>query len=405
MDSQRFNQFLILSRYASVNLLLILLLCLTACSDEKLGNYPQQSLDEIALERTETLNVPSVSIAVRSSSNQVDTVVHGVEDLTTQVPVTIHSLYRIGSLTKMFVAAKILQMVEAGLFSLGDTLAELLPAEAVVLNNYRPQEVQLFNLLDHTSLICSFTEMPEWGGKFTSEPTYRWTPAELLNTVAPFNVDYCNEEDQTWHYSNTNYVLLGKIIEKYDPAGRSYGQVIADDILTPLGLTETFIPSYHFPALSRSIHGYVNWNFDLAPLEDVTAIDWSFTWASGEMLSTPTDLTLWVKSLLTPGVVLPAAMLDQMKDTVDTGLEGGYRYGLGLMEISLWGTFGHAGGHPGFDCTAQYLPEYDQSVAMCENRTLGNHQKTDTAFLGSVLRSLHPEKNYPLLPGTILLTD
>lgn len=405
MGSQRFNQFLILSRYTSVNLLLILLLCLTACSDEQLGDYPQQSLNEIALERTETLNVPSVSMAVRSSSNQVDTVVYGVEDLTTQVPVTVHSLYRIGSLTKTFVGAKILQMVEAGLFSLGDTLAELLPTEAAVLNNYRPQEVQLFNLLEHTSLICSFTQMPEWSGKFTSDPTYRWTPDELLALAAPYDVDYCNEEDQTWHYSNTNYVLLGKIIEKYDPAGRSYGQAIAEDILTPLGLTETFIPSYHFPGQSNSIHGYANWNFELAPLADVTAIDWSFTWSSGEMLSTPTDLTLWIKSLLTPGVVLQAAMLDQMKDTVDTGLEGGYRYGLGLMEISLWGTFGHAGGHPGFDCTAQYLPEYDQTVAMCENRTLGNHQKTDTAFLGSVLRSLHPEKNYPLLPGTILLTD
>jgi len=382
-----------------------LVLALAACSGEDLGDYKQQTLDEIAVERTRSLNVPSVSIAVRNSDGQLQTVVQGVENLQTGTLASVDSLYRVGSLTKSFVATKVLQMVEDGLFSLGDSLDELLPEEAAVLINYRPMEVQLFNLLDHTSLICSFTEMPEWSGKFTSDPTYRWSPDELLALVAPHDIESCNEEDQTWHYSNTNYVLLGKIIERYDPFNRSYGQAIAEDILAPLGLDQTFIPSYHFPDELRSIRGYINWDFKLAPLEDVTAIDWSFTWSSGEFLSTPTDLTTWVKSLMTPGVVLEAETLAQMTDTVDTGIEGGYRYGLGVMEITTMESIGHAGGHPGFDCTAQYLREFDQAVASCENRTLANHQKTDTAFFGSILRSLHPEKNYPIMPGTFLPTD
>ena len=198
-----------------------LVLALAACSGEDLGDYKQQTLDEIAVERTRSLNVPSVSIAVRNSDGQLQTVVQGVENLQTGTLASVDSLYRVGSLTKSFVATKVLQMVEDGLFSLGDSLDELLPEEAAVLINYRPMEVQLFNLLDHTSLICSFTEMPEWSGKFTSDPTYRWSPDELLALVAPHDIESCNEEDQTWHYSNTNYVLLGKIIERDEPFNRS----------------------------------------------------------------------------------------------------------------------------------------------------------------------------------------
>ncbi|AMV71113.1 serine hydrolase domain-containing protein [Desulfuromonas carbonis] len=407
MDSSKSSHFRRHSslRCPAVGLLLVFLLLLPGCSGEDLGDYKQQSLDQLAAERTGSLNVPSVSIAVRETDDQVTTVVYGVEDLASATPATIHSRYRIGSLTKTFVAARILQMVEAGILRLSDTLEELLPDEAQRLANYRPGRIQLTNLLNHTSLICSFTEMPEWSGKFTSDPTYRWSPEELLEVVAPYATDSCNEPGQTWHYSNTNYVLLGKIIEKYDPQQRPYGQQLREELIDPLGLTDTFVPSSDFPDQIRWIHGYVNWDLQFAPLTDITDLDWSFTWSSGEIISTPTDLTRWIKSLLTPGVVLQAATLALMEDMVTTGLEGGYNYGLGLMQISIYGTLGHAGGHPGFDCTAQYLPEFDQAVAMCENRTLAHRQKSDTAFLGSVLRSLHPERNYPLMPGTILATE
>jgi len=405
MDLSKSVRFLSLPVSPRVYLRLLFLLTLTACSGEDLGTYQVQTLEELAVERTERINAPSVSIAVRASDGQVRTVVHGVENLATGVPVTSLSLYRVGSLTKTFVAARILQMVEAGILSLDDTLEELLPAEAARLANYRPARIQLTNLLNHTSLLCSFTEIPVWSGKFTSDPTFRWSPEALLDLVAPYDAAYCNVTGQTWHYSNTNYVLLGKIIEKYDPLQRPYGQVLREELINPLGLTRTFVPSYDFPGDIRWMTGYVNWGFDYTPLDDITNLDWSFTWASGEIISTPSDLSLWIKSLLTPGVVLQGSTLDLMKDTVKTGIDGGYEYGLGMMKIATMETLGHAGGHPGFDCTAQYLPEFDQAVATCENRTLAHHQKSDTAFLGSVLRSLHPEKNYPLMPGTLLAPD
>lgn len=346
-----------------------------------------------------------MSIAIRAANGTTTTVVHGVTDISSGTPVNSQSLYRIGSLTKTFVAARILQMVEAGTISLNDTVAELLPEEGVRLANYHPDRLQVASLLNHTSLLCSFTEMTAWSGKFTSDPTHRWTPEALLDVVAPYDSAMCNQPGQTWHYSNSNYVLLGKIIERYDAQLRPYGRVLREEILVPLGLNNTYIPSYDFPAATNSIHGYINWDSTYSPLDDITNLDWSFTWASGEMLSTPGDLALWIKSLLTPGTVLQGATLAQMKETVPTGIEGGYRYGLGLMRIDTMESYGHAGGHPGFDCTAQYLPEFDQAVAMCENRSLAHHQKSDTAFLGSVLRILHPEKNYPLMPGTILATD
>lgn len=405
MDSSRPARLSSRPRFFGAGLLLSLFLLLSSCAGEDLGSYPEQSLETLAAERTGRINAPSVSMAVRESSGEVKVVVYGVENLTSGAPVTGQSLYRVGSLTKTFVAARILQMVEDGILSLSDTLEELLPAESARLAGYRPGRIQLSNLLNHTSLICSFTEIPEWSGKFTGDPTYRWSPDALIDLVAPYDAAHCNVAGQTWHYSNTNYVLLGKIIEKYDPLQRPYGRVLHEELIDPLGLTRTFVPSSDFPGEVRWIAGYINWDFAYAPLEEITRLDWSFTWASGEIISTPADLTLWIKALLTPGVVLQPATLALMTDTVRTGIDGGYEYGLGIMKISTMETVGHAGGHPGFDCTAQYLPAFDQAVAICENRTLARHQKSDTAFLGSVLRSLHPEKHYPLMPGTILATD
>lgn len=384
---------------------LFAVLLVAGCGGEDLGDYQRQSLDEIAAERTSTTNAPSVNIAYLNEQDELTTVSHGVEDIVTRTPATADSLYRVGSITKSFVAARILQLVEDGHLALGASLQELLPEQAQLLSNFNPDRVQLYDLLQHTSRICSFTAETSWSGKFTADPTYRWGQDELLTLVADKKAADCNEEGQTWHYSNSNYVLLGLIIEKYDPLGRSYGQNIREEILEPLGLTRTFVPSYDFPDERPWIHGYHNWGYNLSPLVDITTIDWSFTWASGEMVSTPSDLSRWVKSLMTPGVVLAAETLEWMTQTIDTGLEGGYKYGLGVMEISMLEVIGHGAGHPGFDCTAQYVPEFDEAVAMCVNRTFGNFQKSDTAFLGSVLRSIYPQKNYPIIPGTILKTE
>ncbi|MFD4661085.1 serine hydrolase domain-containing protein [Kitasatospora sp. NPDC058444] len=268
----------------------------------------------------------------------------GVADLATGAPADPDGRFRIGSVTKTFVATVVLQLVAEHRLGLDDSVESRLPG--VVPNG---TAITVRQLLNHTSGIHDYTEDPafdasdeatlrQWlaGGRWTS---YR--PQQLVDIANKYPPYFA--PGQGWHYSNTNYVLVSMIIERL--TGRSWAQEVNGRIIRPLGLTGTsmpidspFIPGAH-------AHGY--YKLPTGPA-DVTLLNPSMASASGAGISTTADLTRFISALL-GGQLLGPAELAEMKRTSGPGEATGYGLGLQRMTTPCGEFWGHDGGIPGYN--------------------------------------------------------
>ncbi|NEB81291.1 beta-lactamase family protein [Streptomyces sp. SID14478] len=261
-----------------------------------------------------------------------------------------HDHYRVGSVTKTFVATVMLQLEAEGRLSLDDTVDHWLPG-LVTGHDNDGREVTLRQLLNHTSGIFSYTEDPAFQQAVFAKDgflknRYRtWTPTELVRIGLGHQPYF--KPGAGWHYSNTNYVLAGMVIEK--ATGSSYAHEIRSRIIAPLHLKATSVPGTRTSVPRPSSPAYAKLTADGSgdPV-DVTRINPSVAGASGEVISDSKDLGTFYSALLR-GKLLPQRQLDEMKTTVVTDPEDpdAARYGLALMKERLpCGTtvWGHDGG-------------------------------------------------------------
>ncbi|SCK18380.1 serine hydrolase [Streptomyces sp. WMMB 322] len=278
----------------------------------------------------------------------------GIADRATHRPPMSQDKFRVGSLTKPFIAAVMLQLEAEGSVDLDAPVERWLPG-TVRGGGQDGRIVTVRQLLGHTSGLYDFTADPGmqrdyFGPRFAAHRYDSHDAASLVRTATAHRRAF--EPGTDWGYSNTNYVLAGMVIEKV--TGRSYAHEVERRIIRPLKLRDT-----SFPGTSPGIpepHGRAY--SKLAPagsgtrVHDVTALDPSLAGASGEMISSTGDLIRFMQALL-GGDVLPARQLAQMKSTVPA--DGGDRYGLGLTRYRLsCGTtvWGHEGTIQGSHSTA-----------------------------------------------------
>ncbi|MFF2043424.1 serine hydrolase domain-containing protein [Kitasatospora sp. NPDC058170] len=267
----------------------------------------------------------------------------GSADLATGAAASADGRFRIGSVTKTFVSTVVLQLVAEHRIGLEDSVESRLPG--AVPNG---AGITVRQLLNHTSGLVSYTDdaafnfdnpavVRQWlaGG--------RWTPyrPQQLVDIATAHPPYF-APGQGWHYSNTNYILAGMLIER--TTGRSWAEEVERRIIRPLGLTGTSMP-VHSPFIAGPhAHGYLP--LDTGPA-DATLLDPSMAGASGAGISTTADLARFISALL-GGQLLGPAELAEMQRTADIG--DGATYGLGLQRMTTpCGEFwGHGGGIPGY---------------------------------------------------------
>ena len=267
----------------------------------------------------------------------------GVADLRSGRPMQPDDGFRVGSMTKTFVATVALQLVDEGRLSLSDTVERWLPG----LLPYG-DKITVRQLLDHTSGIPEAAFIPKLalyqGVRFRS-----WTPPELVALIAHQPPVF--PAGSQWAYTNTNYLLAGLIVEAV--TRRSLGAELARRIFRPLQLRHTYFP-VNFPFLVEPhASGYSlalddNLNPIGGPLLDFTVYNPSSLWAEGNIVSTERDLARFFRALL-GGRLLSGALLADMKRPVAVSVPG-FGYGLGLYVVDTpCGTlFGHTGGVPGF---------------------------------------------------------
>ncbi|MDI3405521.1 serine hydrolase domain-containing protein [Streptomyces cavernicola] len=269
----------------------------------------------------------AAALARRASTSRYGSA--GTADTDTDRPIRRKDRFRIGSITKSFTAVVVLQLAAEHRLSLNDTVEQHLPG-LIRGHGNDGRDLTLRQLLTHTSGLFPYTAAP---GTHTTDLDRRYTPTALLRTALAHRPLFAPGAD--WSYSNTNYTVLGLIIEKV--TGHSYAAEAQRRIITPLRLTGTSFPGTdsHLPAP----HGRAYSGTPASP-EDVTEIDPSGAGAAGEAISTLDDLNRFYAALLT-GELLPARQLAAMRSTRSS--DGVYGMGLMPTELSCTTVWGHNG--------------------------------------------------------------
>ena len=290
----------------------------------------------------------------------------GVTQLGTSQPVPAVGRFRAGSITKSFVATVVLQLVGERRIALEDPVERWLPG--VVSGGDR---ITLHHLLQHTSGIVNYTNTRQfrtlYGGveAVVSLRNRTWTPQELLAFIA--GQPSLFEPGTSWTYSNTDYILLGLVVEKV--TGNRYATEVARRIVRPLGLRDTELPGTNPSIAGPHPHGYlplVDQDGTVTPV-DITVFNPSVSGASGEILTTAADLNRFFRALMT-GRLLRPAQLAQMRTARTTGKS--YDYGLGLQTRQLPdGTrlWGHEGDIFGYQAATWTTEDGNRQLAVAAN--------------------------------------
>jgi D-alanyl-D-alanine carboxypeptidase len=284
----------------------------------------------------------------------------GFGDVAAHTPVPWNARFRVGSFTKTFVSATLLQLVGEHRLSLDDTVDRWLPG-VVRGNGNDGRRISVRQLLGQTSglpeYLAGIPYLFDQAG-FEENRFKTLTPEQAVALAMKYPPDFA--PGARWKYSNTNYVLAGMIIARV--SGHSWQQEVQSRIIRPLGLHDTFTPGTS-PAIPRPhAIGYERFpgpdatedDPDYGEPIDATLLNPSWGGAAGEIISTPDDGNRFLRALI-GGRVLRPAQLAAMQTTVPVDADfqrnwPGARYGLGLMWIpnSCGGSWSHGGDIMGF---------------------------------------------------------
>ena len=286
---------------------------------------------------------PAVLAAVSDSKGESAGVAVGKGSLETGQAPPMDGEVRVGSNTKTFVAVVVMQMVQEGKVGLDEPIETYLPG-LIKGEGVDGSRITVRQLLQHTSGLPEYTDTTPGSGDIFQIKDHYIPPRDLLDTALGKPAAF--EPGTQWKYTNTNYVVLGMLVERVSQ--RPVGEQIDQRIVKKLGLSHTYFPA---PG-DRSIKGTHPQGYHLSAggkLEDITEMDPAWAWAAGAMVSTPSELNTFFQAVL-DGRLLSQASIDEMKKGVDTGA-GGAVYGLGLIgtPLSCGGTsWGHNGGIHGY---------------------------------------------------------
>jgi D-alanyl-D-alanine carboxypeptidase len=323
--------------------------------EPRLAAVDRSELDEIADDLVAG-GAPGAVVVVRTPAGTVHSA-SGLASREPRVEMRPDDRFRIASVTKTFVATVVLQLVAEGTLSLDDPVRRWLPD----LVRSAPA-VTIRELLDHTSGIADFDEDADWVRARYSDPGREWSARELVAIAMTHPVHFAAGTD--WSYSNTNYVLLGLLVEA--ATGRSIGTELQNRLIRPLHLDATSFPA-HTAIEGRFAHGYVGGGSGVqlpeGQLLDVTALLSPSGWGAGQIVSNADDVTTFFAALMA-GRLLPSEQLAAMETSVP-----GHDYALGLRIVSTpcATTFGNDGDFPGYRNVVLASANGDRVVSVMVN--------------------------------------
>jgi D-alanyl-D-alanine carboxypeptidase len=291
----------------------------------------------------------------------------GVSDRSGNTPMTPHDRLLMGSVGKTYVSAIALQLVHEGRIGLDDPISKYLDGEKWFNRLPNASRIRVRHLMNHTSGLVRYELNPKFTSDLTSNPDKAWAPEERLSYL--FDSQAAFAPGEGWDYSDTNYIVLGMIIERTGRA--TYYDQLRKRILQPFALKNTIpVEGRTVPGL---VQGYAGQSNPFGGTDEMIkdgrfAINPQFEWTGGGLASTAEDLARWAR-LLYDGRVVDASLMDDLLDGVPARLGPETKYGLGvIIRPTAHGvTYGHSGFMPGYQTDVMYFPALKAAIAVQVN--------------------------------------
>ncbi|SRR5579871_137373 len=326
----------------------------------------QQKLDSLRAAG----NFPGMVIAVRLANNKGMAFASGYADTTKKTKITPGDYLMQGSVGKTYVAAIAFQLYKEGKLNFDAKISEYLGSESWFQRLPNAKDITVRMLMRHTSGVMRYEFKDAFTKDLTNQPDKTWKPVELLSYI--FDEKPSFVAGKGWDYADTNYIILGMIIEKI--TGEKYYDLLFERILNPFQLRQTR-PS-NKRKLPGLVQGYAGNDNPFGKKSEVIdengdfIINPQFEWTGGGIYSTTPDLALWGK-LLYEGKVFDSSLLSLMLDTVSAEELGPHTgYGMGVIvhsSQSLGVFYGHSGFFPGYLAEMYYFPQYKTVIALQTN--------------------------------------
>jgi D-alanyl-D-alanine carboxypeptidase len=373
----------------------------------------QRALQTVVRKTGRELGLPGAVVRLRTPQGEL-TAAYGTTRLGSRIRPRSSTHFRIASITKTMTSAVILQLAQEGKLRLSD------PVSKYVAGVPNGDQITIALMLKMRSGLFDYTSAPDLTPFFDNEPTKVWTPQELLAISFAHPVNFA--PGTAYEYSNTNYALLGLIIEKVD--GRPLATAMQKRLFGPLGLKDTVLA----PAASNRIpkpfaHGYLYGSssaittgipdpaytpeFQAAVMagtvqpKDYTGVNHSFARAAGGATSTADDLDTWIRALA-GGRVLNRRYQRQWRASLLPTGQGGLDYGFGINRLR-WGpnaVYLHGGETVGYNSEAAYDPTNKLTLVVWSNLTISpSGGLTANRLMLDVLDRAY--KLSPLAPGAV----
>lgn len=307
-------------------------------------------------------NFPGLSFAIVNKDNQAIAFAAGYNNREKKIPLQTSDKMMQGSVGKTYVAAIALRLVLAKELDLDKKVSEYLGHYHWFKNLPNSKDIRVRMLMNHTSGIMRYEFKKQFTDDLTAQPAKVWKPAELVSYVLHETPAFT--AGNGWDYSDTNYILLGLIIEQI--TGRPY-YALLNRLLDSLHLSDTHPSDKRLlPGLA---HGYAGEGNDFGNRDKVLndsglfIINPQFEWTGGGVYATASDLAKWGKYLFEGRIVDTAVMLS---DAVPAKLGRDTKYGLGVIvrNTPLGVAYGHSGFFPGYMTELLYFPTLGVSAAL-----------------------------------------
>ena len=334
-------------------------------------------IDRIADQVLQQTGVPSASVAVVQHGKLVYTHAYGLARLEPPKRATPDMRYSIGSISKQFTATAILLLQEGGKLSIDDPVGKYVPGLT------RGNDVTIREILSHTSGYQDY-----WPEDYVMTPMLRpETAQQIIDTWGKKPLDF--EPGTQWQYSNTNFVIAGRIVEVV--SGESLWQFLGEHVFHPLEMKSVWNSDEH---KLTDVDATAYYRHALGPLRVAPKEGLGWMFAAGELAMTAHDLALWDTSLIAQSVLKPESyqqMFAEVKLKDGTGTH--YGLGVGVRDVDGHRDIEHSGEVSGFVSDNEVLVDDGAAVTVLTNQDAVNA----ASIIGRLVLPL--AANLPLKPA------
>lgn len=374
-------------------LLLLLFIGSTSINQKFKVNTPlenlQPTVDRLVLDN----EIPGINVSIITSDGKQHNFSSGYSNLSTMKLMNENDLMFSGSVGKTYASGLIFQLVESGKLALDDKVLDHLPNDLWLQRLAGIDQITIRMLLSHTSGLPRWVMKPEVWKELSDHPDKEWSYEDRLSYI--FDEPSVHPPGEGWAYSDTNFILLGYVIEHIGQG--YYYDILRKDILQPHALEAT-IGADH-----RKIDGLAMGYSELPETfhipSEVVLSDGQFVfnpqmeWTGGGIVSTAIDLAKWTQVLWDSDFMSEALRKEvmQVNPNGNNVYHDVHSYGIGcfIYNLEAGTAYGHSGFMPGYNTICAYLPEKDMTIAIQINCDFATKKGTSmTQYLDEIIAGM-----------------